>query len=45
MNWADRGRRLLGVSRLVELESGCTDLEYLVGPFRFLERMGLAEFV
>ena len=45
MYWADGERNLLEVSRLVELESGSTDLEYLVGHFRFLERMGLVEFV
>jgi hypothetical protein len=43
--WADGEMSPLEFLRLFELESGCTDLEYLVGPFRFLERMGLAEFV
>ena len=28
-------------SRLVELESGRSDLSYLVGYYRFLEKMGL----
>ena len=45
MYWADGERSLLEVSRLVELESGGTDLEYLVGHFRFLGKMGLVEFV
>jgi len=44
MYWADGERSLLEVSRLVELESGGTNLEYLVGHFRFLEKMGLVEF-
>ncbi len=39
--WSDGKRNLLEVSRLVELESGRSDLEYLIGYFRFLEKMGL----
>jgi aminopeptidase-like protein len=39
--WADGKRNLLEVSRLVELESGRTDLAYLVGYFSYLERMKL----
>jgi hypothetical protein len=42
--WSDGERNLLEVSRLVELESGRSDLAYLVGYFRFLERMGLLSF-
>ncbi len=41
--WSNGTRSLLDVSRLVELESGRTDLEYLVNYFRFLEKMGLIE--
>ena len=41
--WSNGTRSLLDVSRLVELESGRTDLEYLVDYFRFLEKMGLIE--
>jgi hypothetical protein len=39
--WSDGERNLLEVARLVELESGRRDLEYLVGYFRHLEKMGL----
>jgi hypothetical protein len=42
--WSDGERSLLEVSRLVELESGRRDLGYLVGYFRFLEKMGLLGF-
>jgi hypothetical protein len=42
--WSDGKRSLLEVSRLVELESGRRDLAYLVGYFRFLEKMGLIGF-
>ncbi len=43
MYWADGGRSLLEVSGLVELEAGRTDLEYLVGYFGLLGKMGLVE--
>ncbi len=42
--WSDGARSLLEVSRLVELESGRSDLEYLLGYFTFLEKMGLLSF-
>ena len=43
MYWTDGKRSLLEVSRLVELEAGRTDLEYLVGYSRLLCAMGLVE--
>lgn len=39
--WSDGRRSLLDVARLVELESGRSDLAYLVGYFGYLEKMGL----
>lgn len=42
--WADGERSLLEIAGLVELETGRGDLEYLVGYFEFLRRMGLVEF-
>lgn len=39
--WNYRKISLLDGSRLVELESGRSDLAYLVGYYRFLEKMGL----
>jgi len=39
--WADGKRNLLEVARLVELESGRSDLPYLVGYFSYLDKMGL----
>jgi len=39
--WSDGKRNLLEVTRLVELESGRRDLDYLFGYFRYLEKMGL----
>jgi len=42
--WADGERNLLEIVRLVELETGRKDLEYLVGYFGFLRKMGLVEF-
>ena len=42
--WADGERSLLEISRLVELETGSTNLEYLVGHFGWLRRMGLVEY-
>jgi aminopeptidase YwaD len=41
--WADGERSLLEISRLVELESGNTDTEYLVGYYGYLEKMGLVK--
>ena len=41
--WSDRERSLLQVSRLVDLESGRYDLSYLIGYFRFHEKMGFIE--
>ena len=45
MYWADGERSLLEISRLVELEAGRSDLEYLLEQFRFLEKMGLIELI
>jgi hypothetical protein len=42
--WADGKRNLLDISRLVELEMGRTDLKFLIGFFRFLEKMKLIGF-
>jgi aminopeptidase YwaD len=42
--WADGKRNLLDISRLVELETGRTDLAFLIGFFRFLEKMKLVQF-
>jgi hypothetical protein len=42
MYWTDGRRSLLEVSRLVELEAGRTDLEYLTEYYRLLCAMGLA---
>ncbi len=39
--WANGERSLLEIARLVELESGRSDLPYLVGYFGFIEKMGL----
>jgi aminopeptidase-like protein len=39
--WSDGKRSLLEVASLVEQESGRHDLVYILGYFRFLERMGL----
>ena len=41
--WADGARSLLEISRLVELESGKTDTEYLVSYYGYLEKMGLVK--
>ena len=38
--WTNGERNLLEVSELVELETGKTDLEFLVGYYEFLEKMG-----
>ncbi len=43
--WADGERSILEISRLVELESGKTDTEYLVGYYKYLEKMGLVKLV
>jgi aminopeptidase YwaD len=45
MYWTDGARSLLEVSRLVELEAGRTDLEYLVEYYRLLRAMELVEYV
>ena len=39
--WSDGERSLRDGSRLVELESGRSNLAYLVGYYRFLEKMQL----
>ena len=41
--WVDGERNLLDISRLVELETGHTDLEFLKGYFKLLEKMKLVE--
>lgn len=43
MYWTDGVRSLYEVSERVRLERGSTDLEYLVGFYRLLGRMGLVE--
>ena len=43
MYWTDGKRSLLEISRLVELEAGRTDLEYLVEYYRLLCAMGFVE--
>jgi aminopeptidase YwaD len=42
--WSDGKRNLLEVAHLVELESGKCDVDYLIGYYRFLKRMGLVSF-
>lgn len=41
--WVDGKRSLLDISRLVELETGRTDLEFLKGYFKLLKKMKLVE--
>jgi hypothetical protein len=41
--WANGTRSLLEISRLVELESGKTDTEYLVSYYGYIEKMGLVK--
>lgn len=43
--WADGSRSIGEISRLVELESGSTNLAYMVEYFGFMEKMGLVKFV
>jgi len=42
--WADGKRSLLDISRLVEMEAGATDLEYLAGYFELLRKLKLLEY-
>jgi hypothetical protein len=42
--WADGKRSLLDISRLVEMEAGSTDLEYLAGYFELLRKLKLLEY-
>ena len=42
--WADGERSLFEISELVNLETGRTNLEYLLTYFKLLEKMGLVEF-
>jgi aminopeptidase YwaD len=42
--WTDGNRSIEEISHLVELESGETNLEYLVDYYGFLEKMGLIRF-
>jgi aminopeptidase YwaD len=42
--WTDGVRSIEEISHLVELESGETNLEYLVEYYSFLEKMGLINF-
>ncbi len=44
MYWTDDKRNLLDISRLVELETGRTDLVYIVKYFGFLKKMGLVSY-
>jgi len=41
--WTNGERNVLEVSKLVELETGKSDLEYLVGYYEFLEKMRVIE--
>ena len=41
--WTDGSRSLSEISRLVKLETGSTNLEYLVEYYGFLEKMGLVK--
>jgi hypothetical protein len=41
--WTDGARNLLEIGELVRLETGRSDLEYLVKYYRFLEKMGLVK--
>ncbi len=43
MYWADGKRDLLEISRLVELEAGRTDLQYLMKHFKLLQKMSLVD--
>ena len=43
--WTDGSRSLSEISRLVELESGSTNLPYLVEYYEYLRKMGLVKFV
>jgi len=43
--WTDGSRSIGEISRLVELESGSTNLAYMVEYFGFMEKMGLVKFV
>jgi aminopeptidase-like protein len=42
--WTDGTRSIKEISRLVELESGSTNLEYLTEYYGFIEKMGLVKF-
>jgi hypothetical protein len=44
MFWTDGERNLSKISALVELESGKTDLDYLVSYYDLLRKMGLVEY-
>lgn len=41
--WTDGSKSISEISRLVELESGSTNLEYMIGYFGFMEKMGLVK--
>ena len=43
--WTDGSRSISEISRLVELESGSTNLAYMVDYYGFMEKMGLVKFV
>lgn len=43
--WADGERSMLDISRQVEYETGKSDLEFLIGYFKILDKMGLVEFI
>jgi hypothetical protein len=43
--WTDGSKSISEISKHVELESGTTNLEYLVEYYGFLEKMGLVSFV
>jgi len=43
--WTDGSRSISEISRLVELEKGSTNLEYIVKYFGFMEKMGLVKLL
>jgi hypothetical protein len=43
--WTDGTKRISEISQLVELESGSTNLEYLIEYYGFLEKMRLIKFM
>jgi aminopeptidase-like protein len=42
--WTDGTRNISEISKLVELESGSTNIDYLIEYYGYLEKMGLVKF-